>query len=75
MIRLIHHYEGERTERSFRSIDTARRYMLAKLGPAPQAWDAFGLVMSENGGAIVPLGCSVRELLPRRRKRAARQNR
>lgn len=66
MIRLIYQADGDRTERSFRSLALARRYMLSKLGPAPQAFDAFGVITSDNG-AIVPVNCTVRQLLGRKR--------
>lgn len=66
MIRLIYQVDGDRTERSFRTLATARRYMLSKLGPAPQAFDAFGVIVND-GRAIVPVNCTVRQLLGKRR--------
>lgn len=67
MLRLIYRFNGDRTERQFRSLDTARRYTLAQLGPCPQVCDAFGFLMSDDGSSITPVGCSVRDLLPRRK--------
>jgi hypothetical protein len=72
VFRLIYRLDGNRTERSFRSLDAARRYVLAQLGPCPQVCEAFGFLMEDDGGVIVPIGCSVQDLLPRRRTRGPR---
>lgn len=66
-VRLIYQADGDRVERTFRTIDAARRWTLSKLGPAPEVCEPFGFVM--NGDEVViPVTCSVQQLLGRRRR-------
>lgn len=61
-IRLIYRSEGSRIERTFRTIDQARRWMYSRLGPAPTACEPFGFVCNGDDH-VVPVGCTVKQLM------------
>jgi hypothetical protein len=61
-IRLIYRSEGSRIERTFRTIDQARRWMYSRLGPAPTPCDSLGFVASDDAH-VVPVGCTIKQLM------------
>jgi len=65
---LIYRTEGKSTERTFRTLDTARRWMYQKLGPAPTPCEPFGFV-ANGDDHVVPVGCTIKQLMGRRRRR------